>query len=153
MVIPARSHQIFLGYRRAQVHGEVIDVVRIMTATKPKLITINRGRRMVGRVRGRSLNEILSVSPAIAAGRPRLVGLPMCRKTSALASAGDVTAGCWASRIIYSRWPLTCTIQVRGENTQMWVVWSLSALIGFCFVLSLFETAPSGVRSRSRERS
>src|SRR5271165_2670694 len=40
MLSPARSHQIFLGYRRALVHGEVINVVRIMTATEPKLITI-----------------------------------------------------------------------------------------------------------------
>jgi hypothetical protein len=97
--------------------------------------------------------DLLSVSPANTAGRPRLLGLPMSRRTPALASAGDFTAGCWPSRINHLRWRLTCTIQARSENTQMWVVWSLSALIGFCFVLSFFETAPTEARSRSRKRS
>ena len=41
-------------------------------------------------VRGRSLTDLRRVSPAIARGH----GLPMCRKTPALASAGDVAAGC-----------------------------------------------------------
>ena len=51
-----------------------------------------------------------------------------------------------------SGWPQTCTIQVRSEDTQMWVVWSLGALIGFCLVLSFFETAPAEARSRSRRK-
>ena len=34
----------------------------------------------------------------------------------------------------------------------MWVVWSLGGLIGICLVLSLFETAPVEVRSRSGKR-
>ncbi len=39
----------------------------------------------------------------------------------------------------------------RGENTQMWVVWSLSALSGACLVLSLFETPPGEGRLRPNQ--
>ena len=50
-------------------------------------------------------------------------------------------------------WRLKCTIQIGGENTQMWVVWALSALIGFCIGLSFCQKMPGEARSRSRKRS
>jgi hypothetical protein len=34
----------------------------------------------------------------------------------------------------------------------VWIVWFLSALVSFSFVLSLFEKAPAAFRSRSRRR-
>ena len=83
-------------------------------------------------------------------GEAKAAGIADVQKNPALASAGDIAAACWASRINHFRWPPTCTIQARKrENTQMWVVWSLSTLVGFCFVLSFFETAPAEARSRS----
>jgi len=38
------------------------------------------------------------------------------------------------------------------ENKRVWIVWFLSALVSFSFVLSLFEKAPAAFRSRSRRR-
>ena len=98
---------------------------------------------------GRASTDLLSVSPANAAG----AGTADVQKNFGTCLGRRCHAGCWASRINHFRWRRTCTIQARRENRQMWVVWSLSGFVGFCFVLSFFETAPAEARSRSRRKS
>jgi len=41
---------------------------------------------------------------------------------------------------------------IRSEDTQMWIVWFLSTLVGFSLVLSMVEQAPVSVRVRSQSR-
>ena len=123
-----------------QLHGYVIEMIRTMTETQPRLMTITSGGGCVGR-------EPLMLN---AAGES--ANLTILTENFGICRGIDITARYEASRINQFRWPLTCTNPVERENAQMWVVWSISALVGFCFVLSLVEEPPTGARSRSRKR-
>ena len=43
--------------------------------------------------------------------------------------------------------------QLKARVKQMWIVWSISALIAFSFVLSFFEKPPGSTDGRSKGRS
>jgi len=58
----------------------------------------------------------------------------------------------WANRILEFRGEhhVHC---LDTEDTRMWIVWSISALIAFCFVLSTVEKPPAALRSTPRRKS